>query len=123
MKKPTVIEMPHPGHFICASDCMFRRNTYVNGFIVSTVGELKGSDYEKLAGRKATHAELYRTLGIEPDSFYETMVFKATKSKHKCCPYVADVSAGEQECVRYADEGAAVEGHAKLVKKYAKEQP
>lgn len=119
MKKRIVIEMPHAGHFIGASECEFRRNTYVNGFIVSTVGELKGRNYEKLAGRKATHGELYRTLGIEPDSFYETMVFKAMKSGHKCCPYVADVSAGDEECVRYADEGAASEGHDKLVLKYA----
>lgn len=32
--------MPHPGHFICSNDCRYKLNTYVNGYIVSTVGEL-----------------------------------------------------------------------------------
>ena len=39
MAKEDWIWMPHPGHFIGASNCKFIMNTYVNGYIVSTVGE------------------------------------------------------------------------------------
>jgi hypothetical protein len=34
------IWMPHVGHFILGHQCRFHLNTYVNGYIVSTVGEL-----------------------------------------------------------------------------------
>jgi len=33
------IWMPHAGHLIVSSDCRFHLNTYVGGYIVSTVGE------------------------------------------------------------------------------------
>ena len=32
--------MPHTAHFICGKECQFHLATYVNGVIVSTVGEL-----------------------------------------------------------------------------------
>lgn len=120
VKKPVIIHMPHPGHVRHPPDrCQFRLNTYVNGYIVSTIGEMRGPDYEQFAGRKASHAELYRPLSTQPDSFYETMVFRAKRAEHKCCPYRIIVSE-EMETSRYADEGAAVAGHDALVKKYAK---
>jgi hypothetical protein len=34
------IWMPHPGHFMLGHYCRFKLNTYVNGYIISTVGEL-----------------------------------------------------------------------------------
>ena len=40
MSKQDWVWMPHAGHFILGSHCRFRLNTYVNGYIVSTVGEL-----------------------------------------------------------------------------------
>jgi hypothetical protein len=33
------IWMPHAGHLVIGDMCKFRLNTYVNGYIVSTVGE------------------------------------------------------------------------------------
>lgn len=33
------IYMPHAGHFCGSDDCRFHLNTYVNGYIVSTIGE------------------------------------------------------------------------------------
>lgn len=39
-----MIYMPHPGHFICSQYCRFFLNTYVNGYIVRTVGEYVPSE-------------------------------------------------------------------------------
>ena len=99
--------MPHPGHFICAYDCRFRLNTYVNGFIVSTVGELvlNGKIEEIGSGR-----------------LYETMVFKAKKSTHICCPYEA-VFSGDNEIDfdGYNTPEEAYEGHLNMCEKWHKE--
>ena len=40
MSKADWIWMPHAGHFCAAHRCRFHLNTCVNGYIVSTVGEL-----------------------------------------------------------------------------------
>jgi hypothetical protein len=84
-------------------------NTHVNGYIVSTVGELKLShkhdskEFEDIGwGRK-----------------YETMVFKAQKSKHKCCPYVMS-SASELDTAGYNTADDAYAGHMKMLRKWAK---
>ncbi len=105
------IWMPHPQHFIGASSCQFRLGTYVNGYIISTVGEYRpsssnGEDQEIGADRK-----------------YETMVFKASKRKGKeeqCCPYQIDVS-DEVDFEGYNDAVSATQGHYKFCKKYEAE--
>ena len=71
MGKVTTTERGWAGHFCCARQCLFRRNTLVRkdgvGVVVSTVGN-------------------YRTLGkngfemIGCDRYYETLVFKANMS-------------------------------------------
>lgn len=63
------IWMPHAGHFCGANECNFRLNTYVGGYIVSTVGEY--CPIIKLG--KSTFEEIGR------NRLYETMVFKAKK--------------------------------------------
>lgn len=106
--------MPHAGHFICAYQCHFKLNTYVGGYIVSTVGEmantnefhkkLKTNDWEEIGvGRK-----------------YETMVFKAKKSKDKCCSYEAIIAGGEIDIKGYNKSEDAYKGHLKMCNKYAK---
>jgi hypothetical protein len=40
MSKHKWIWMPHAGHFCASHRCRFHLNTYVNGYIISTVGEL-----------------------------------------------------------------------------------
>jgi hypothetical protein len=104
--------MGHAGHFICGNDCQFHLNTYVNGVIVSTLGELKDS-------RK----EGFQPLGFSPDSLYESMVFTAvkTESGDECCPY-RQSSGRELEGCRYATAGEAAKGHAKLIAKYARKK-
>ena len=100
--------MPHPGHFIACNSCRFHLNTYVGGYIVSTVGEYYPRSSNKM-----------ETLGCGEDSFYETMVFKAEESEYECCPYSALVTQ-EQECERYATAEEAMKGHMKLCKSYAR---
>ena len=132
MKKELVF-MPHPGHFICARDCEFFLNTYVNGFIISTVGELfpdapvreiyaesRGIKLEGMGdARRADYRKKvgYEELGYERK--YETMVFLAQKSEHKCCPWRI-VSGRDLEMEGYNDPGEAYRGHMKFCKKYSK---
>lgn len=104
------IWMPHAGHFICGRDCGFRLNTYVNGYIVSTVGELKF--------RYDRDDAPFRALGASPDSLYETMVFRAMTSDSKCCPYV-QASGDNLDGARYADADAATEGHMRMIAKWS----
>lgn len=108
MKKENWIWMPHAGHFICGSRCEFKLNTYVGGYIVSTVGEMPknprdDSEYENIGvGRK-----------------YETMVFKAKKSKHRCCPWV-QTSGHDLDFAAYNDAASATSGHMAMCEKWAK---
>jgi hypothetical protein len=96
------IWMPHAGHFICGHLCEFKLNTYVNGYIISTVGELR------IDGQIVT---------VGCDRKYETMVFKAKKSKHKCCLYV---QCNGQECdfKGYNTPEDAYLGHMEFCRKY-----
>lgn len=109
--KNEIIWMPHPGHFIASDHCQFRLSTYVNGYIVSTVGELK------IPGL----ADRFQSFGISsPPNLYETMVFKAipASDSQPCCPYVQD-SGSELECQRYTKPEAATKGHMEMIEKYA----
>jgi hypothetical protein len=71
--KITRVERGWPGHFICSSDCLFRRNTLVvadhedgrvERFVVSTVGNYRMRPERKL-----------ETIGS--NRHYETMIFRA----------------------------------------------
>ncbi len=98
--------MGHAGHFIMGDKCRFRLNTHVNGYVISTIGELIYGQHEK-----------FQTLGADPKSFYETMVFRAKRSTHKCCPFAAtDWSELASERYETADDAAV--GHARFLKKY-----
>ena len=138
MKKENWVWMPHPGHFICAKDCRFRLNTYVGGYIVSTVGELwperasreihakihdpkwleenkhlKGDNFDYAYMRKFG----YEDIGCERK--YETMVFKAKRTEHKCCPW--QMKAGnELDFEGYNDADSAYLGHMKMCVKWSK---
>ena len=141
MKQPRAwIWMAHPAHFICARDCRFHLATVVNGYIVSTVGELWPS-----RGSREIHAKVhdpawlasnqhllgdyfdaayfkkfgYETIGC--DRTYETMVFKAVKdAQHRCCPY--RMTGSELDFLGYNDPGDAYAGHLKLCRKWAKKR-
>lgn len=129
-KKKPWIWMPHPGHFICGIDCRFRMNTYVNGYIVSTVGELlhdstlwdfsaerKGVKLEGMGdARRADFLNKVGWADIGFDRKYETMVFKGAKSKDACCPY--QMVSSELDFEGYNDPVDAFKGHMKMCKKW-----
>ena len=107
--KGKFVWMPHAGHFICGSRCQFKLNTYVGGYIVSTVGELPDT-FKEESGK-------FTTIGL--DRLYETMVFKARKSNNKCCPY-EQTSGSEIDFAGYNKPEDAMVGHMKLCMKWAK---
>ena len=133
MKKDKWIWMPHAAHFILGNYCRFHLATYVGGYVVSTVGELFPDEpvreiYAKSRGvtlegagdeRDAYYLE---KIGFEDIGFkrkYETMVFKAKPSRHKCCPF-ASVDGNDLDVEGYNDAGDAYEGHLRMCKKWAR---
>lgn len=125
--------MPHPGHFICGDDCRFRLNTYVGSYLVSTVGELLSdsrvreilakSRGVKIEGRgDAWDRDYMAKIGFDDIGCgrkYETMVFKAKKSKQKCCPW-EQVDGSSLDFASYNSPEDARKGHMKLCKKWSK---
>lgn len=138
MEKSKWIWMPHPGHFICGRDCEFVLNTYVGGYVVSTVGEM----WNERSCREI-HAEVYNKKWLDEnkhlmgDAFdyaykkefgyqdigcdrkYETMVFKSKRSNHKCCPWRINVEK-EVDMEGYNCPDRAYAGHMKLCNKWSK---
>lgn len=136
MKKDKWIWMGHAGHFICADKCRFHLNTYVGGYIVSTVGE-----YWPERAVREIHARVYNSewhrennhlLGDNYDAAYmkrfgfeeigcgrtyETMVFKAKKTDYICCPW--QMSGAELDFLGYNNEDEASKGHMKLCNKWS----
>jgi hypothetical protein len=136
---PKRVELAHAGHFICGHMCQMRRATYVNGYIVSTVGEYAPSivfDKERRTDRRylpndsagdlvGMHVrpraddDKFEPLGVGPH-LYETMVFPARRRKGKgavCCPYVISDASGLEQ-VRHMTADEAVKFHEKTVRKY-----
>lgn len=126
--------MPHPAHFICGRDCKFFLVTKIGKYIVSTIGEyfpdsrvrqiFADSRGKKIEGMgDAWDADYMKKIGYEElhmgGWLYETMVFKAEKSK-KCpvCPYTIIVSEDLEEEV-YKKPEEAFKGHYKLCEKWA----
>lgn len=99
------IYMPHAGHFICAYRCQFKMNTYVNGYIVSTVGEM-------MADRDPS---VHDNVGYNRK--YETMVFLAIESGEPCCKYVMACPT-EVDFDGYNDAKSAMDGHRLMCLKY-----
>lgn len=104
MTKADWIWMPHAGHSIVKDSCQFHLCTYVNGYIVSTIGEywpdrdirrIIHREDQKLISLKGDEFDAYyrRCYGFEEigdERRYETMVFIAEKRKqddYQCCPY------------------------------------
>jgi hypothetical protein len=124
--------MPHAGHFILGNECRFRLNTYVGKYIVSTVGEYLPDEGVReiyassrgipLEGRgEYRRADYMRKIGYEEIGCgrkYETMVFKAHKTKDKCCPYA--MTSGELDFKGYNTPENAFAGHMKLCRKWSK---
>lgn len=139
------IWMPHPGHFCFAYRCRFFLNTYVNGYIVSTVGEylrprpLKELDLELKINKgdfsKEEALEINYMMVHKGEIFdyfcldrfgcddirlnykYETMVFTAVPNKDVgCCPWIQK-DALDEETVGYNDRESAFKGHYAICEK------
>ena len=133
MSKSDWVWMPHAGHFILGNYCGFKLATYVNGFIVSTVGELwldrdirrincelEAPDLLKYRGDQFDF-EYQKKFGFEEigcDRKYETMVFFARKREEVCCcPWRADFGHDYDYHLPsqgYNDSGEAYKGHIKI---------
>ncbi len=118
MEKEKWIWMPHAGHFIFADRCLFRLNTYVGKYVVSTVGEMEKNEID-LKFHPIIEGDLMsRYTEIGCGRKYETMVFKAQKTEFKCCPYKIIVQEQvDQE--NYNSDAEAMKGHLKLCKKWS----
>lgn len=102
------IELGCAGHCIVGHMCRWHRHTQVGRYRISTIGDYYLRDER-------------RTLGIEDDSFFETMVFRTLPNEavgnSGCgCQEVEEWS--ELECNRYATAGEAQSGHEGFVEKY-----
>lgn len=149
MAREDWIWMPHPGHFICASNCQYHLNTMVNGYILSTVGEyfpdrdvrktlaemkykfgqITEDIFEMLISKKGDEYDFYyrKHIGFEEIGFnrtYETMVFPAVKCLEgegaNCCPW-RQKSGESIEVFGYNTPDEATIGHYKACEKFDKE--
>ena len=119
------VELAHAGHFICGHMCQMRRATYVNGYIVSTVGEYAPSSVWVGGGFRTRRSDdPFEPIGAGPH-LYETYVFHAKRRRgvgSKCCPYVMS-DASEIEGKRHMTADEAVAFHEKTVRKYERKKP
>lgn len=101
--------MPYIGHFMTGTiDCRFRLSTYVNGYIISTIGEIVW--HNRIGYQRAT---LNR-------AFYETTVFKATPFQNParhCCEYELDVD-NIMDTKSYGESKLACDGHIVMCEKW-----
>lgn len=109
------IELGCAGHFIAATHCRWHRHTQIGDYRISSVG-----DYYPPRGRE--HDERRETLGADPLSFFETMVFRTSphpaSGNEECgCRTVTDWA--EVDAERYATAGAAQAGHERFVSKFS----
>lgn len=133
MKKEKWVWMPHAGHFIMGNYCRFVLNTYVGKYVVSTVGELWCDSQIRKIKAECRKIKIngigdawdvdymekigYDTLGS--DRKYETMVFKARRSKDKCCPWRM-VNGNDLDFKGYNDATEARLGHLKMCEKWSR---
>ena len=137
--------MPHAGHFILGNRCSFKMNTYVNGYIVSTVGELMQEAYfSKMRKQSDWRSDVYldyimkdvpedwreylsRFDCVGDTGFYETMIFKGIPRKDEdeavCCPYEAVVVGSPFYEKRYNLPMDAFKGHIEMCRECDKESP
>ena len=116
MNKENWVWMPHNGHFICGDRCHFTLNTYIGKYIVSTIGELPETLKEYIKDKK--FMSQFQEIGCGRK--YETMVWKAKRSVHECCPWEIIVADGELDFEAYNTAGDAYKGHLKLCNKWSK---
>jgi len=104
------IELGCAGHFCGSSYCRWRRHTQVGIYRVSSIGDYYAGQVDGSSKRM--------TLGCDPDSFFETMVFRTTGnpvSKSEGCGCIEVENYSEIHSERYATPGEAQAGHERAV--------
>jgi len=139
-QKENWVWMPHAGHLIVGDQCIFHLNTYVGGYVVSTVGEYwpdqqvrrihaEVHDPQWYAENRDKKGDMFdavyrRKFGFEDigaDRTYETMVFKATRETNPafmCCPWTMKTPSN-LDFDAYSDAVDAYKGHLAMCKKWA----
>ena len=129
MDKSKWVWMGHAAHFILGRKCRFRLATVVGKYIVSTVGEwvpdnsmldITKPEFRLLQGDNKEYAYIkkYGCENIGHGRKYETMVFKAKKSRHKCCPY--EITGSELDGSSYNKPEDAYKGHLEMCERFSK---
>lgn len=108
MKKPDVRWWGRPGHFICSDRCKFRLCTTVNGYMISSVGDMR-MDKDDTRPREIGYQRLY-----------ETYVFRLTKGTCGCGCWMPNREGSEIEGLPASSDKEATANHMAMVKKYAK---
>lgn len=105
-----IVYYGYPAHFICASKCRFWIVATVNGYCISTIGDMR------LDGNRDNLGKDMEEIGC--DRFFETMVFPCGGvATCGCCPNITD--HGEIDSRGYNTASDAMKGHAEMLAKYA----
>lgn len=106
------IEFPFALHYIASAQCRFGRSTVVNErFLVSSVGEYDPTEKVRDILQRPTG---FLPLGSRTTHLYETMIFKAKRTKNPAYPWSASDYA-ELFSFTYRARSGAVAGHEKAV--------
>jgi hypothetical protein len=138
MARESWVFMPHPAHLCVADRCKFYLATYVNGYIVSTVGEyIPDRDILKITRRQdkelmalngdafeRMYAKKYRCEDIGCDRKYETGVWIAKPMEYDkecapedmCCKW--KITGDQLDFGAYNSPLPAYEGHMAMCEKW-----
>lgn len=108
--KVIITERGWPGHFICAYDCLFRRNTLITynniKWVVSTVGAKR---YSPVIPPELRGDDLVEQIGY--NRYYETMAFESKYDEYDDADVTKEISFN-------SEWGLFAESWDKLLKKY-----
>ena len=121
----TLIWMPHAAHFWGGRECQFHLATAIveKRLIVSTIGEFARSRVYGPAKlpRPRNEYDPFELLSQRPGHFYETLVFRAKKTRNRCCPFEPR-SFRELEKAEFKTPAAAAAGHMAAIKKWSRKR-
>lgn len=107
MPELTVSERGWPGHYICAPQCLFRRNTLVSfgdiAIVVSSVGNLIPPGSDKI-----------EAIGLT--RYFETMAFLADDTKYKDAIISKPIRINSDWEVSVPDDFVANANHDRIVR-------
>lgn len=112
--------MPHPGHMYISQDCKFFLTTWINGYIVSTVGEYRPDSRIRDTWTK-TQKRKYEKMGSEDignGRLYQTRVFKSLPKDEASCCFYRIMNSSELDDSGYVSAKDAYLGHIRMCEKW-----